>query len=104
MGKVVCKMARKYTKEFKTQACEIVVKDCIKHHIVAEKLGINVGVLYRWIDEYQMYGEDAFVGSGKQRPADAGLKKIQRENEYLRQEIEILKKAAAYCARLKGQD
>ena len=28
-----------YSKEFKTKACELVLKDGIKHAVVAEKLG-----------------------------------------------------------------
>lgn len=57
-------MKRTYSKEFKIKACELVIKDEIKPSIVAEKLGINKIMLYRWIDEYQTYGEDAFVGKG----------------------------------------
>ena len=97
-------MARRYSKEFKTQACELVVKEDIKHKVVAEKMGINQIVLYRWIDEYRTYGDEAFVGQGHLRRADANLKKLEKENEQLKQEIEILKKAAAYFARKNGKD
>ncbi|WP_426348159.1 transposase [Alloiococcus sp. CFN-8] len=92
-------MARKYSKKFKIHACELVIKDGIKHSVVAEKFGINLVMLYRWIDEYQTYGDEAFVGSGHQKPADAELKKLKKENERLRMENEILKKAAAYFAK-----
>lgn len=92
-------MRRTYSKEFKVKACELVVKNEIKHKVVAEKLGINVVMLYKWIDDYNTYGEEAFVGSGNQRKANAELKKLQKENERLRMENEILKKAAAYFAK-----
>lgn len=92
-------MARKYSKSFKIKACELVLKDGIKHAVVAEKFGINLVMLYRWIDEYQTYGDEAFVGTGHQKPADAELKKLKKENERLRMENEILKKAAAYFAK-----
>ncbi len=92
-------MKRSYSKEFKEKACELVVKDGIKHAVVAEKLGINKIMLYNWISQYETYGEDAFVGSGNLRSADAELKKLRKENERLKMENEILKKAAAYFAK-----
>ena len=92
-------MRRSYSKEFKTKACELVVKDGIKARVVAEKMGINHLMLYRWIDEYETHGEEAFIGSGNQRSEDAELRKLRKENERLKMENEILKKAAAYFAK-----
>ena len=92
-------MKRTYSKEFKVRACELVIKDGIKHAVVAEKMGINKIMLYRWIDEYETYGEEAFVGAGHQRTEDAELRKLRKENERLQMENEILKKAAAYFAK-----
>lgn len=88
-----------YTKEFKVQACELVTKEEIKVRTVAEKMGINPIMLYRWIDEYKTYGEAAFVVKGNLKPEEARMKKLQKENEELRQQVEILKKAAAYLAK-----
>ena len=92
-------MKRNFTKEFKIQACELVLKDGLKPLVVAEKLGIHNVLLYRWIDEYRTYGDEAFVGKGHQKPASAELRRLQKENERLRIENEILKKAAAYFAK-----
>ena len=92
-------MKRTYSKDFKIKACELVVKDEIKHAVVAEKMGINKVMLYRWIDEYEIHGEEAFVGKGHQRAEDAELRKLRKENERLKTEMEILKKAAAYFAK-----
>ena len=92
-------MKRNFSKEFKIKACELVLKDGIKHKVVAEKLGINHIMLYRWIDDYQTYGDDAFVGKGHQNKEDAEIKKLKKENERLKMENEILKKAAAYFAK-----
>ena len=36
-------------------------------------------MLYKWIDEYKTYGEEAFVGKGKLRSEDIKLKKLQKE-------------------------
>ena len=92
-------MKRTFNKEFKIKACELVIKDGIKHAVVAEKMGINKVMLYRWIEEYQTHGEEAFVGKGQQRSGDAELRKLRKENERLKMEMEILKKAAAYFAK-----
>ena len=92
-------MARRYNKEFKVKACELVLKDGIAKKTVAEKLGINVNMLYRWIDEYETYGKDAFVGKGHLHKEDAELRKLRKENEQLKMENDILKKAAAYFAK-----
>ena len=92
-------MKRTFSKEFKVKACELVIKDGIKHAVVAEKMGINKVMLYRWIDEYETHGDEAFVGKGKQRSENAELRKLKKENERLKMELEILKKAAAYFAK-----
>ena len=61
-------------------------------------------MLYRWIDEYKTYGDAAFIGKGNLRPEEAKLKQLQRENYELKQQVEILKKAAAYFAKESKSD
>jgi transposase len=55
--------------------------------------------LYRWLDEYKRDGKDAFPGKGNLKPADEELRRLKRENKELREENEILKKAAAIFAK-----
>jgi len=97
-------MKRSYSKEFKVHACELVLKDHIKVSVVAERFGIHAVMLHRWVSEYETYGEEAFVGKGNQRSGDAELRKLRKENERLKMENEILKKAAAYFAKEQGND
>ena len=92
-------MKKSYTKEFKVTACKLVTEDGIKVSVVAEKLALNPVMLHRWVSEYEEYGDEAFVGKGHQRSADAELRKLKMENERLKMENEILKKAAAYFAK-----
>lgn len=92
-------MAKTYSKDFKVHACKMVIEDKLKPQVIAEKFCINEVMLYRWVNEYQTYGAEAFVGKGHQKPADAELKRLRRENEQLKIENEILKKAAAYFAK-----
>lgn len=100
----VFKMKRTYSKEFKVKACQLVTEEGIKAKVVAEKLGIHEVMLYRWISEYKTDGAEAFVGTGHQKPGDAELRKLRKENEYLKMENEILKKAAAYFAKESGSE
>lgn len=97
-------MAKNYTRELKLKICEFVVKDNIKIQTVAEKFNLNLQMVYRWVEEYNLLGEEAFCGKGRQRPEDSEKKKLLKELEMLRQENEILKKAAAYFAKPKQND
>lgn len=94
MGRVY----KNYTKELKEQASRMVLESKMPVRIVAERFNVGLQLLYRWIGQYETYGDEAFVGSGKLRSEDAKLKKLQKENEYLRLENEILKKLKAYYA------
>lgn len=92
-------MAKVYSKEFKMQVCQMVEEQHIEVAIVAEHFGVNKIMVYRWLDEYRLHGDGAFVGKGHLYPADAELRKLKRENERLKTENNILKKAAAYFAK-----
>lgn len=64
-------------------------------------LGISDSVLRKWIKAAQQQGQRAFPGHGRQllTPEQEEIKRLRSENEILRQEREILKKAAAFFAK-----
>ena len=97
-------MKRMYSKEFKVKACELVIKDNIAVAVVAEKFGIHHVMLHRWVSEYRELGDEAFVGKGHQRLADAELRKLRKENERLKMENEILKKQRHTLQKTRGTD
>ena len=68
-----------YTKEFKVKACKLVLKDEVKVKTVADKMGINHIMLYRWIDEYKNYGEAEFLGKVYLKSDDAKQKTPKRK-------------------------
>lgn len=86
------------SKEFKRQIIDLHLKEGISIKILAEKFGLPASTIYTWRNEYRKYGENAFVGCGHQRPEDAELRKLRKENEELKMQVEILKKVAAYQA------
>jgi transposase len=55
------------------------------------------------VKRYRQNKVNPFVGSGHAKPEDAEMKRLMRENRKLREEVEILKKAAAYFAKTKSR-
>jgi transposase len=62
---------------------------------VERRLGIGQGVLSRWKRELAHDGDQAFPGKGHLKPDDEQIRQLKRENERLRRERDILKKAVA---------
>lgn len=97
--------ANKYTKAFRLQ----VAKEAIKpenqnlEHVIAEKYGIRPWTVIKWRDHLLEVGEqEAFVkGYAKANKQTARERELERENAELREEVEILKKAAAFLANVK---
>ncbi len=86
------------SKAFKMEIMDLHLKDGISIKVLSERFGISASTIYGWRDQYRKYGEEAFVGCGHQRPGDAELRKLRKENEELKMQVEILKKVAAYRA------
>ena len=55
--------------------------------------------MYGWVKRYREKPVIPFPGSGKLSPEDEKVRKLEREIRELREEYEILKKAAAYFAK-----
>ena len=93
---------KRYSREFKLEAVRQVNESGKPVTEVARELGISVHQLYRWRDEVQAEGEEVFPGKGHGGKAQEELEQLRRENARLREERDILKKAAAYFARESG--
>jgi len=92
-------MAR-HTKEFKTEAMKLLSAGDKPVSELAWELGVKRTLLYRWRDQLSEKGEAAFSGSGRPRNDQLSeLARLKKENATLREERDILKKAAAYFAR-----
>jgi transposase len=84
---------RQYTKEFKLEAIRLYENGNKSVRQVEQDLGITAGLLNKWRGQQQTGGPEAFVGSGHQTDLESEVRRLKRENEVLRQERDILKKA-----------
>ncbi|MCX7781970.1 MAG: transposase [Negativicutes bacterium] len=92
-------MAKQFSAEFKLEAVKRVEATGGPVSKVAAELGINENTLHGWLKKYREKPDTPFPGSGKLNPDDERVRKLERENRELREENEILKKAAAYFAK-----
>jgi transposase len=84
-----------FTKEYKLAAIQPLLEGATSVSQQALDLGVGRTELQRWLGEYRRLGEAAFPGSGHQAGTAAELARLTRENENLRLDCEILKKAQA---------
>jgi transposase len=91
------------SREFKFEIIRLHLEDGIAIKVLSKQFSIPQSTIFGWRAQYGKYGEDAFVGCGRQRPDDAELRRLRKENERLRMENEILKKVAAYQAQMEQE-
>jgi transposase len=95
-------MARKrrvYTPEFKAEAVKLVTEQGYSVAEAARSLGIHETLLRSWKQALEAQGDQAFPGHGKLPPFEEELRRLRAENQRLRAERDILKKATALFAR-----
>jgi transposase len=86
---------RKFSRDYKLAAIAPVIEGLKSGSEVARELGISSGMISRWRLEFeaQTQAGAAFPGNGQPPEQLAELARVRRENERLRGELEILKKA-----------
>lgn len=89
------KTRKKYTSEFKRDAINLVLSGKRSCRSIENDLGIGQGILNRWIKEFNADPKQSFPGNGRLRADDETMRLLRRENEILRAERDILKKALA---------
>ena len=91
---------RSFDRQYKIAAVKLVLEDNISVAEAAKELSIHYNSLYRWLSEYEEYGESAFPGHGSALyNSQYEIKKLKRENEELRAELELLKKYRVFLKR-----
>ena len=90
---------RKYTREFKLEAVNLVKQRGVAIVQAARDLDLNHNVLRRWVNEFGSDPQHAFPGLGQMKPEQLEIDRLRKEVVRLKAERDILKKAAAYFAR-----
>jgi transposase len=90
-----------YPREFKIEAVRLMEESDRPSAEIANELGVRRNMLYKWKEQLATKGEAAFSGKSGRKPKEqqSEMAKLKGENDRLREEVEILKKAAAYFAR-----
>jgi transposase len=89
-----------YTLEFKQDAAKLVIEKGYTHQQAADNLGVSLSAIGRWVRAERSPAH----ASGKKQSVlnltdQAELIRLRHENEELRMEREILKKAAVFFAK-----
>lgn len=92
------KTRRKFSREFKQEAVKLITEQHYSTSEAARNLGVGANLLRRWRQQL----EDEAAGTRLNPDEREELARLRREVKTLRQEREILKKAAAFFARESG--
>lgn len=95
------KTRKTFSPEFKREAVRLLEQGDKESAQLARELGVRRNQLYKWQREVQAHGGQAFPGHGNRPLEKSGdnTAALKAENKQLREENEILKKAARYFAR-----
>jgi len=89
-----------YTKEFKLEALRMMDESDRPASEIAMKLGIRRNQLYKWKEQLEKKGNVAPAKKGRPKKEDQSeLAKVKQELKRVKEENEILKKAAVFFAK-----
>ena len=88
---------RKFSREFKLEAVRLAEQRGVR--AAAESLGVDLSTLYQWKKQLASEGAEAFRGNGNRTGLEEENRQLRLEVRRLREEADILKKAAAYFAK-----
>lgn len=91
------KQRRSYTEEFKAEAVRAATAGDRSLTQVARDLGVNASVLQTW--KHRLSAATGEGAGRREETLDEENRRLRRENASLREDREILKKAAAFFAK-----
>jgi transposase len=92
-------MAQRFTQDFEDEAVRLVRTSGRTRREIANDLGVGLSTLTRWLSRSRDREMDE---PGRRPPGEdtvEELKRLRRENDILRQERDILKRATAFFAK-----
>ena len=93
---------KQFTSEFKREAVRLMERSGKPSSDLARELGVRRNQLYKWKEQLDKRGTKAFPGAGRHRGKADEVTRLRRELEKVKEERDILKKAAAYFAKELG--
>jgi len=97
-------MPRKlYTREFKIRAVALLESGRKSVSQLAKELNIPENNLYSWRIKFKDNKDNAFINEPQENELTLELRRLRAENAKLKEEREILKKAAAWFAKESEQ-
>lgn len=88
-----------FSAEFKREAVRLLETSQKPPSDLARELGVRRNQLYKWKEQLEQRGAGAFPGKGRRGTASDEVTRLKRELEHVKEERDILKKAAAYFAK-----
>ena len=86
---------RRFTREFKVETVKLITDGDNSVSQIAADLGIHPNTLYKWVKQYSDKPQEASPGSGHVTSDAEMIRQLKRDNERLKMERDILKKAMA---------
>ena len=87
---------KRYSPEFKADAVRLILKEKVPVTKVSADLDVSTSSLHNWVKQTRVDNGEA---EGPTSDEKEELRRLRRENRVLKQEREILKKAAAFFAK-----
>ena len=90
---------KSFSPEFKREAVRLLQTSQKVPSDLARELGVRRNQLYKWKEQLEKRGAGAFPGKGRRGTPGDEITRLKRELEQVKEERDILKKAAAYFAK-----
>jgi transposase len=95
----MARQRRSFTREFKIEAVRRITEQGRSLAEVARDLDLSESLLRSWKQALAADGEQVFPGKGNPPAVEEELRRLRAENQRLRAERAILKRATAFFAR-----
>ena len=92
-------MPKAYSKEFKKRAIDLVLADGGRSKVVAAQIGMSHSCLDGWVRQAKIDQGALPPSAGLTSEEIRELSALRRENKRLKEELDIVKRAAALFAR-----
>ena len=89
-----------YSIEFRLHVCKAVEENPTKtYKQIGAEYGVGASAVSGWYRKYRLYGDNAFDPEAQKLENEKELLRLMKENDDLKEENEILKKAMAFFAK-----